>query len=374
MSHGQAVGSSTSSAPSSSTRTDTALADEQRPHPVSAIDGAPLRAPAAADEQRDRRELAREERRRLTSRPAEPDDVFHAATFVVAGFVARVLPERHWRAFSRAFARASLAVRRRRVRLDIERLDAFLAGRVPDDLDRRALVGSIVAGSFEERVFFRKLARDPAWRPDLRLDGRERLDAALAGGRGAVLWVAPTIFSTLLVKVALYDAGYRVAHLSVQWHGPARSRFGRWLVNARDVAVEERFVERVVIPPEGGPRAALDELGRRLRRNEVVKITAVGNANRPVEVPFLGGSLLLGPGAPRLALVHRAPLLAAITARDGAGAFRVTLQALATADEADGSDDGAIERRARAFAEAYGRSVVENPTLWDIHMRQHRGA
>jgi lauroyl/myristoyl acyltransferase len=337
-------------------RMDTALTDKGRQHPV----GNEPSRPVAADQQRDWRERGRADRQRLI----ELNDVFHAVTFVAAEIVARAVPERHWRAFAGAFARASLAVRRRRADCDAELLDACLAGHMPDDLDPRALVASIIAASFEERVFFRKAAHDPAWRPDVRLEGREQLDAALAGGRGAVLWVAPMIFSTLLVKTALHDAGYRVAHLSVAWHGLARTRFGRWLVNARGVAVEQRFVERVVIPAEGRAGAVLKELGRRLCRNEVVTIRAVGNANRPIEAPFLGGRLRLGPGAPRLALAHRAPLLAAITGRDDAGGFCVTLRLLSAAD-AGGPDGNPIERLAHAFTEAYARGVFENPALWN---------
>ena len=344
-------------------RTDTALIDKRRGHPG----GDEPTRPPDANHQPDWRERGRERRQRL----AELDDVFHAATFVTAEVVARVVPERHWRAFGRAVAYASLAIRPRRADGAAELLDALLAGHVSCNLDPRALVTSSIAISFEERVFFQKAAHDPAWRPVVQLQGREHLDAALADGRGAVLWVAPMVLSTLLVKIALYDAGYRVAHLSVPWHGLARTLFGRWLVNSRAVAVEERFVERVVIPAEGRPNAALAELGRRLRRNEVVTITAVGNANRPVEVPFLGGHLRLGPGAPRLALAHRAPLLAAITTRNGAGAFRVTLELL-PADTSD-PDGNAIERLARSFAEAYARGVVENPALWRFHSSWRAG-
>jgi hypothetical protein len=193
------------------------------------------------------------------------------------------------------------------------------------------------------------------------------LDAALAAGRGAVVWVAPMIFSTLLAKIAMYEAGYRAAHLSMPWHGPARTRFGRWLVNAPAVAIEERFVERVIIPVEGRAGAALDELGRRLDCNRIVTITAVDNANRPLEVPFLSGSLRLGPGAPRLALAHRAPLLAAILARDAAGAFCVQLQPLTSMG---GTSDGdTLDSLARAFADVYARGIVASPALWKIDPR-----
>ena len=339
---------------------DTTRMETHRQQPDSGEQPVP---PSAADKRPDWRERARERRQRLV----QFGDVFHVATFVVAEFVARVVPERHWRGVSLAFARASLAARRFRVRGAIARLDANLGGRIPDELNRRTLLASIVGAFFEERVFFHKAAHDPAWRPNVRLDGGELLDAALAAGRGAVIWVAPMIFSTLLVKIALHDAGHRVAHLSVPWHGPARTRFGRWLVNARAVVVEERFVERIIIPMDGRAGAVLDELGQRVRSNRIVTITAVDNANKPLEAPFLRGSLRLGPGAPRLALSHRAPLFAAILARDAAGAFCVKLHPLTSMDTGTAVDT--MNGFARAFADAYARGVIESPALWKIDPR-----
>ena len=46
------------------------------------------------------------------------------------------------------------------------------------------------------------------WRADLTLDGLEHLHGALAAGRGAILWVAPTVFAPLLAKRALHERAF----------------------------------------------------------------------------------------------------------------------------------------------------------------------
>lgn len=299
-------------------------------------------------------------------RLVEIGDLFQLATLLAAELASRFLPERRWFDLGRAAARVSLALLRQRTSEARRQLavlpNAVMAGRDPDTLLR-----SILAGCFEERAFFRKVNHHGAWRPTARLQGSEHLEAALARGRGAVIWVAPTVYSTILVKMALHDAGFRVGHLSAIWHGPSRSRVGRSRINARYLAVEERFVERVVIP-EHGPTAALKELGRRLGRNQVVTVTATGAADRSVEVPFLEGHLRLAPGAPRLALAHKAPLLAAFTACDrGSDRFEVIVEPLTACGEKSGRD--AVQQAARDFASAYGRHITADPTMWNVFLR-----
>ena len=155
-------------------RTNTALTDEHSRRAV----GDESSRPPAVNYRRDWRDRGREARQRLI----ELNDVFHAVTFVAAEIVARTVPERHWRACARAVARASLTVGRRWIDRTTELLDAFLAGQMPDHLDRRALAASIVAASFEERVFFHKATHDSAWRPDVRRQHEPEISSGRCAG------------------------------------------------------------------------------------------------------------------------------------------------------------------------------------------------
>src|SRR5262249_47637002 len=69
--------------------------------------------------------------------------------------------------------------------------------------------------------------RPDGWQPDVELEGSERLENALARGRGAILWIAPSTSSDLVAKQALWNNGYGVAHLSDRSHGYSSSRIGR---------------------------------------------------------------------------------------------------------------------------------------------------
>ena len=70
------------------------------------------------------------------------------------------------------------------------------------------------------------------WHPKIVLEGRDHLDAMLAHGKGAVLWMAHFVFAGNVVKMALHGAGYRLAHFSRPEHGFSKTRrFGMTMLN-----------------------------------------------------------------------------------------------------------------------------------------------
>ena len=131
-----------------------------------------------------------------------------------------------------------------------------------------------------DRLCFLRSYRPGGWCPQLRLEGQGHLDRALARGRGAILWVAPTVFQWLPGKRTMFEAGYRLHHLSSPEHGfSSRSRFGRtWLQSDPDP------VEKIATWPsgwclarKGNHKGSLRRLTGLLRQNAVVSI-AVGAA------------------------------------------------------------------------------------------------
>jgi len=90
-----------------------------------------------------------------------------------------------------------------------------------------------------------------SWHPDIRLCGTNHLRRALERSQGAILWVTETAFSTLIVKMALHNAGYQASQLSRPEHGFSNSRFGVRFLNPFWTRVENRFIaERVLINGE----------------------------------------------------------------------------------------------------------------------------
>ena len=120
---------------------------------------------------------------------------------------AALLPERGWAPLCRATSRVRLARHRRR------RLPGFrdtIAAVLGADAD-----GGAIHDSWREELHRRRLAlfREAVGRGGgavHRVVGRKHLDAALAAGRGAILWSAPCLHQSLNGKRALAEAGFRV--------------------------------------------------------------------------------------------------------------------------------------------------------------------
>jgi lauroyl/myristoyl acyltransferase len=154
------------------------------------------------------------------------------------------------------------------------------------------------------------------WHPETGIEGHAFLQEAIGHGRGAILWVAPFVYGPLLTKMALHRAGYACSHLSRYSHGFSQSLLGARLLNPVRADVEKRFLkERVVIGPDGSVHAAVRRLTARLRANGVVSVSVGARGMKPVEVPFMKGSMLLAPGPIGLARQTGAPLLPVFTVR-----------------------------------------------------------
>lgn len=305
-------------------------------------------------------------RRARGSQPGAPPlvrggDVAWLAYLLVALLVARWVPERWLPKVAGAFARAMLRLRPARAARERLALGRLL-GREPS-----ALEGMQAAYRTHLRLALLQVlrARRPgAWAPPMRLEGEEHLRAALAQGRGAVLWVPPFVHAALMSKMILHAAGYRVAHLSRYLHGGATSRLGARFVNPLLTGVEARYLdERVVIGPDGATHAVMRKLIGRLGRNGLVSITVGTEGTQLVEVPFLKGRLAVATGAPALAQQTGAPLLPVVTWREPDGGFVGRIEPPLEAGRHRGDHAEAVARLARVIA----RHVERRPEQFGWH-------
>ena len=159
------------------------------------------------------------------------------------------------------------------------------------------------------------------WRADLTLDGLEHLHGALAAGRGAILWVAPTVFAPLLASCAARGG------LSPAPFEPSGPRFlqpvavGRLLNQLRTRIEDRHLAERVLLGQGNEAQAALRRIGALLRGNAVVSITVGRNGTRVADAALMGGRLQVASGAPHLAMRLGAALLPTTVWRTAAGGF-----------------------------------------------------
>ena len=240
---------------------------------------------------------------------------------------------------------------------------ARVIGPAPGMPAPRAYAEALVAAQLADRLGLARLGADPGWRPaPLVVDGAEAVEAALAAGRGVVLWLMPFEPVGWLLRLVARDRGWPYHHLSHLRHGPSRSRLGRRMLNARDVAIEGRLTPRIVI---GGDATAegLAEVARCLAAGRIVGFRGIGHARRAVTLPFFAGRMRLALGAPVFAGRGGALLATVAVAPEGQG-WRLTIRPLET-----GSDPAAA---GAAFVHRFEAAVRHAPAQWCVTRPQWR--
>ena len=200
-----------------------------------------------------------------------------------------------------------------------------------------------------------------SWRPNICLNGTIHIRTALERGHGAILWVTETTFSTLIVKMALHDAGYQAYQLSRPGHGFSTSPFGVRFLNPLWTRVEDRFIaERVLIIGEYGAEA-LAVLRERLSENRIVIITVGTEAHKLVQVPFVHSYLQLPTGPMALARATGAELPPVFAITQESGRFKVSIQEALNPTGGQADDDSI----AAAYAKRLELFVLEYPDQWN---------
>ena len=234
------------------------------------------------------------------------------------------VPQRHWHRLSSSVA----GMQPWRWRPD--RLRGFeyvkACTRVHPGLGADACARAHRANIYLERLLLLACYPSGHWRPEVRLDGCAQIEATLAAGKGAIFWVAPFVFSDLLTKVALHDAGLEVSHLSRYAHGFSATPFGERFLNPIRTSIEQRYLAERLVMTRQGSMTALRELSRRLHANRMLSMTAIGSARQLYRIPFLNGSIQMARGVPRLAIRTGAPVLPVFTGRDPDGAWLTIIE------------------------------------------------
>jgi lauroyl/myristoyl acyltransferase len=303
-------------------------------------------------------------RRKLAPRPAwEFSDLSTAASLAALLAPSWLLPERLWAPL--AGARIRLSAWTGRQAGTKQQAKAVRAALGDVDAPRsQAIVRKLKADIYEMRLQDLRGWRPGGWNPRIALEGEDHLRAALAGGKGAVLWLAPFVFNSGPIKIALHRKGYRVSHLSSPKHGVSETRFGvKYLNRIRCVPEDRHLVDRIVFD-SAAPSTAMRRMVRALKAGEVVSIVASSTEGyEMIKGPIFGGRLPVAVGAPRLAALTGAPLLPAFIVRDPKAGWRVVVeQPVAIA-----SDLSSDERSIAAVAEFLRRSepwIRRHPEQW----------
>jgi lauroyl/myristoyl acyltransferase len=164
-----------------------------------------------------------------------------------------------------------------------------------------------------------------SWEAKIQMQGLEHLDAALAKKSGAILWVSDFVYSSLITKIAFWQAGYPVSHLSRRGHGFSPSPYGVRVLNKLWTSIEDRFVNERITIDSACTSAALRVVRNRLAANSIVSITVGSQARNTVQLPFFKGEICLATGPVHLSQTSQAPLLPVFTFRNESEEYTVCI-------------------------------------------------
>lgn len=193
-----------------------------------------------------------------------------------------------------------------------------------------------------------------------RLEGLDRLDAALARGRGCVL-VHAHFGPSQLPLFALGLRGYRLNQIG----GPdvlGLSSLGRFCL--RKFREDEKRIPARIIQADGFLRPAFGCL----KKNEVLMTAGDGTGGRRFigrarPFHFMGRELLFPVGAASLAARTGAAYLPIFTLPGGkGGAYRIVIYR--EIEAAAGDQEEAAASVTRAFLELFSRVLRRYPSLW----------
>jgi lauroyl/myristoyl acyltransferase len=310
-----------------------------------------------------RGDAIKRKQRKLKNGPAWlPSDLVTTASLALLLAPSWLLPERLWYPLWRGWMHLAALFKPSPIRRNAKTIRNALG--LDDKAATTAMARDLKAAVYEMRMQDLRGWRPGGWQPRMTLEGEAHLRAALAGGKGAVLWLAPFVFNSGPPKILLHQKGYRVSHLSSPKHGVSETGFGVKYLNRIRCIPEDRFLVDRIVFDSAAPTTAMRRMMRALKAGEVVSIVASSTEGyEMIKGPIFGGQLPVAVGAPRLAALTGAPLLPVFVVRDATAGWRIVVEApIALA-----SDRSSDERSIAAVAEFLRRSdpwVRRYPEQW----------
>jgi len=291
-----------------------------------------------------------------------PDDVLFMLEWPILKFAAAAISEDRW-------ADVAMRIERAKMRLG-QPSPARYAPAIQQTLglanvkEAEAIAWRAAAGRTEHYIQVMKVMSATGWAPTMEVEGEEHLRAALARGKGAILWVAHFCFNTQVTKMALKAQGYRISHLSRPEHGFSKSKFGIRYLNPLRWNAELKYLDKRIVIDRAKRGGSLREAKAILEDNRIVSISAgAWEGRRVARGVMLNSRYTLATGAPDLAQRTGAALLPVVTTRvAGNGAFRVKIGKPLVAALEDNLE--AIRTATAGFLAELEIAVLEYPDQW----------
>lgn len=195
----------------------------------------------------------------------------------------------------------------------------------------------------------------------VRFEGKERLDEALAGGRGCML-VFGHFGANQMIMPALGHNGYRMSQVSAPATALSDMPGKKPSAIARRV-FELRWRQELALPVRHiNVFGSMKEAYMCLKRNEVLGLAADGGGGKDrVEVEFLGGSAMFSPGAFRIALKTGCTVLPTFFIREADGTNRIAFEKPLAMHESGDSEADSVAAL-REFVRVLERYARRHPS------------
>jgi hypothetical protein len=304
---------------------------------------------------------------RTASRPrgSRKAEVVLGTLYLLSALMVRVLRPARWRALPELLARYQT----RRPRIKDRAFRRAVCAVLDHDLDEgatKALVTDHETHVHCRSVLVAALRRRGGWNPSIVVTGRDKVEAALARGRGAILWFDGFSHSAIIGKRAIAEAGFRPWHVSAPGHGILNTPLTDRLLNPRVIEVELRYLSgRIVLDPVS-TLAATRKIVNILDDNAIVSITNNAYIGKTIHIPFGKGMVLAVARAPlNLAASRGAALLpVSVIEIEPFHRYEVSVGSDLASQASAGVADP-IEAMASAYAGYLLPLVQANPAQWD---------
>lgn len=294
-------------------------------------------------------------------------DLRTIARLVALGLITGTVPEQYWLPLRERLSKLARSLRKRRDDtgdLLLARLEQLATGETGAHAEWRERARRTLRWkTYEDTLFILRDYWPRGWNPELRVSGVQHVNAALEAGTGAVLWVGHFGATRLAWKKALHASGVKITHLSAPKHGFSHTPFGVRFINPVCTHVERRYLLERVPLLRNEPVRALRRLRARLDENGVVSMTDTPVARNMIQIPFLGVTRLIGPGAPSLALAAGAGLFPVFPIRTGERTFEIVVEP-AIIPPTGVSRREAVSAMVHEYAARLERYVREQPEAW----------
>lgn len=163
------------------------------------------------------------------------------------------------------------------------------------------------------------------WRPEIEIEGLERVREARSRGRGVILW-SMRFSSSTAIKQVFHRAGLPLVHVSREDHGArTKTKLGVKVVAPMFCRAENPYLAARVQIPLDGSLGYLRDLRKHLRDNACVSIFGEHEGIQNVEVEILGTRRRFALGAPSLAWLENSVLFTVYPLRVGPCHYRVVI-------------------------------------------------